>query len=174
MAYYRRRSARRKVIRKSHSRSAHRKSHRRSAHRKQQRGGSCAAMPLNRTNFQQQGGMAPIAAGDNYLLDAGARASAQVGSLDAAFAELPSVIPRQAGGKRRSHRKSHRRSAHRRSHKHRKSHRRSHRRRQQGGSLSNYADSYMLTSDIAKTGSNPQFLDEASVNPHYGVKGPQA
>ena len=177
MAYHRR-----KTHRKSH-RKAHRKVHRRShkhrrSHRRQH-GGSCAAMPLNRTNFQQQGGMAPIAAGDDYLLDAGARASAQVGSLDAAFAELPSVIPRQAGGRRRSHkhrkgRKSHRRSAHRRkshrrSHKHRRSHRRQH-----GGSLANFSDSYMLTSDIAKTGSNPQFLDESAVNSHYGVKGAQA
>jgi hypothetical protein len=32
----------------------------------------------------------------------------------------------------------------------------------------------MLTSDIAKTGSNPQFLDESAVNSHYGVKGAQA
>lgn len=173
MAYHRRKTHRKGASRRSVHRKGSKKSHRRSHkhHRRQQGGGSCAAMPLNRTNFQQQGGMAPIAAGDDYLLDAGARASAQIGSLDAAFAELPSVIPRQAGG-RRSHK--HRRYVSRKSH--RKSHRRSHkhRRSQKGGSLANFSDSYMLTSDIAKTGSNPQFLDESTVNPHYGVKGPQA
>lgn len=168
MAYHRRRSAHRKSASRRH----------RKTHRRQHGGGSCAAMPLNRTNFQQQGGMAPVVEGDNYLLDAAARTSAQVGSLDAAFAELPSVIPRQAGGKRRSYRrKSHRkahRKVHRKSHRkvHRKSHRRSH--RQRGGALANIADSSMLTDDISKTGSNPQFMDESAVNPHYGVKGPQA
>ena len=165
-----------KAHRKSHRRSkAHRKSHRRSTHRRQH-GGACAAMPLNRTNFQQQGGMAPIAAGDDYLLDAGARASAGVGSLDASFAELPSVIPRQAGGRRRSahRRRSHRRSAHRRS-AIRKSHKKAHRRRaQHGGALADFNGPSMLGPDMAKAGSNPQFLDEASVNPLYGVKGPQA
>jgi hypothetical protein len=164
----------RRHSRKSHRRSKRhsRKSHRRSkTHRRQHGGGACAAMPLNRMNFQQQGGMAPIAAGDDYLLDAGARATAGVGSLDASFAELPSVIPRQAGGRR------HRRSARRKSHK--KSHRRSHKhrrgsRKQHGGSLAAMNGPSMLVSDMAKTGSNPQFLDEGAVNSHYGVKGPQA
>ena len=164
----------RRHSRKSHrrSRKSHRRSHKhRRGSRKQQGGGACAAMPLNRMNFQQQGGMAPMIAGDDYLLDAAARATAGVGSLDASFAELPSVIPRQAGGRRHRRsviRKSHKKS-HRRSHKHRRSHRRQH-----GGALAEMNGPSMLVSDIAKTGSNPQFNDEASVNPHYGVKGPQA
>lgn len=167
----------RRHSRKSHRRSKRhsRKSHRRSTHRRrQQGGGSCAAMPLNRMNFQQQGGMADIVQGDNYLLDAAARATAGVGSLDASFAELPSVVPRQAGGRRHrrshKHRRSHRRPAHRRSHKHRRGSR-----RQQGGSLADVAAPSMLVSDMKATGSNPQFNDEASVNPHYNaMKGPQA
>lgn len=154
----------RRHSRKSHRRSKRisRKSHRRST-RRRQHGGSCAAMPLNRANFQQQGGMAPIAAGDDYLLDAGARATAGVGSLDASFAELPSVVPRQAGGRRR------------RSHKHRRpAHRRRSHRRQHGGALADFAAPSMLGPDMAKSGSNPQFLNEGAVNPLYGIKGPQA
>lgn len=160
---------------KSHRRpKVHRRSHKhRRSHRRQHGGGACAAMPLNRMNFQQQGGMADIVQGDNYLLDAAARATAGVGSLDASFAELPSVIPRQAGGRRR------RSVIRRRSHRHgRKTHRRSHRkshRRQRGGALAEVAGPSMLVADIAKTGSNPQFLDESSVNAHYNaMKGPQA
>ena len=172
-----RRHSRKSHSRKSHRRSkAHRRSHKhRRGSRKQQGGGSCAAMPLNRMNFQQQGGMAPMVAGDDYLLDAAARATAGVGSLDASFAELPSVIPRQAGGRRhrRSHKKSHRRS-HKKSHRRSHTHRRGSRRQQRGGALAEMNGPSMLVSDMSKTGSNPQFLDEASVNPLYGVKGPQA
>jgi hypothetical protein len=167
------------------SRSASRKTHRRS-----QRGGaSCAAQPLfNRSLFGQQGGMAPIAAGDAYLIDAASRTQAETAPLDGAFSELPSVIPRQAGGRRRSahrkgsrkahrkgSRKAHRkgsRKAHRKgsrkAHKGRKSHRRSSSRKQKGGALAGFADSYMLDVDIAKSGSNPQFLD------YLPAKGAQA
>ena len=89
------------------------------------------AMPRNFASFQQQrGGMAPFAAGDNYLLDAATRVQAEVGSLDKAFAELPSVIRTQAGGRRRKSRRAGRkgrrsagRSARRTSRAHRKSRR---------------------------------------------------
>jgi hypothetical protein len=163
------RKVHRKTSRKSHRRSASRKTHRRS-----QRGGaSCAAQPLfNRSLFGQQGGMAPIAAGDAYLIDVASRTQAETAPLDGAFSELPSVIPRQAGGRRRSahrkgSRKAHRKGS-RKAHKARKSHRRSSSRKQKGGALAGFADSYMLDVDIAKSGSNPQFLD------YLPAKGAQA
>ena len=146
----------RRSHRKGHrkgSRSSHRR-HRRS-HRRQHGGASCSAQPLfNRSLFGQQGGMAPIVAGDDYLIDAASRMQAQTAPLDSAFGELSSVIPRQAGGRRRSHRKGR---------KGRKGSRSAHRRRasrkQKGGALAGFNDPYMLGVDIAKSGSNPQFMD---------------
>ncbi len=157
----------RKAHRRSHKhRKSHRKAHRRS-HRRQHGGASCAAQPLfNRSLFGQQGGMAPIAVGDAYLIDAASRVQAQTAPLDSAIGELPSVIPRQAGGRRH-------RTARRRSHKHRKAHRKSHRRshrhrRQQGGALAEFRAPYDLGVDIMKTNPNPQFLE------YLPAKGAQA
>jgi hypothetical protein len=159
------RKAHRKGSRKAHrkgSRSAHRKTHRRS-----QRGGGtgCSAMPRNFASFQQ-GGMAPFAAGDNYLLDAATRVQAEVGPLDKAFADLSSVIPKQMGGRRKSHRKS-RRSG-------RKGHK-SHR-RQRGGMSPFDAPGMLLDKGAyAADGTNPQFRTESTVNSLYGeFKGAQA
>lgn len=154
---------------RKHSRRNHkRRSHRRRTH--QQRGGnSCAAFPANRASFAQAGGsMAPFVAagGSDYLLDAPSRVQAEVGPLDAAFAELPSVIPRQGGGRRRSHRHRGRKS--------RRSHRRQSR-RQRGGMYAFNGPSMLLdTAQYAKDGTNPQFRSEGEVNPGYGFfKGPQ-
>jgi hypothetical protein len=106
--------------------------------------------------------MAPFVAagGSDYLLDAPTRVQAEVGPLDAAFAELPSVIPRQGGGRRRSHR-------------HRKGRR--HSRRQRGGMYDFKGPSMLLdAAQYAKDGTNPQFRSEGEVNPGYGFfKGPQ-
>lgn len=159
--------------RKSHRRShKHRRTHR---HRRQQQrgGGSCAALPMNRPLFAQAGGnLAPFVAsgGADYLLDAPTRVQAEVGPLDAAFAELPSVIPRQGGGRRRSHRRHGRKG--RKSHRRRQSRRQS---RQRGGMYAFGGPSMLLTSaEYAKDGTNPQFHTEGSVNPLYGFnKGPQ-
>ncbi len=147
---------------KRHSRR--RRSHRRRTHRRQQQrgGGSCAALPMNREAFGQRGGMAPFVAagGADYLMDSAARVQAEVGPLDAAFAELPGVIPRQGGGRRR--RASRRR--------------RSSRRRQQRGGMYDFTGPSMLldSAAYAKDGTNPQFHTEGSVNPLYGFnKGPQ-
>jgi hypothetical protein len=163
-----------------HSRKAHRKgshkAHRkgsRKVHRKgsrQQRGGaSCAAQSVfNRSPFSQQGGMAPISQTDDYLIDAASRMQAQTAPLDSAFGELSSVIPRtQSGGRRR--RKTHRKGS-RKTHRtaRRKTRRKGSRRRQQGGSLAGFNEPYMLGVDIAKSGSNPQFLD------YLPAKGAQA
>lgn len=162
----------------------HRRSTRRKSHRRGQRGGaSCSAQPLfNRSLFGQQGGMAPISAADDYLIDAASRVQAETAPLDSAFAELPSVIPRQAGGRRRSARrgrKSHRRSAHRKgsrsahrkgrkSHRrsaHRKSHRKSRksqRRSQHGGYMADFKGPTMLHAtppDPTSKGLNPQWLE---------------
>ena len=145
----------RKVSRKAHRRSAHRKGRKgrkgsRKTHRRSQHGGaSCSAQPpFNRSLFGQQGGMAPISAADDYLIDAASRVQAQTAPLDGAFAELNTVIPRQTGGRRR---RSARRG--------RKSHRRHGSRKQRGGALAGFNDPYMLGVEIAKSGSNPQFLD---------------
>jgi hypothetical protein len=163
------------MARRSARRSRKARSHRR---RSQRRGASCSAQPLfNRSLFAQQGGMAPIAVGDDYLIDAASRVQAQTAPLDSAFADLPSVIPRQAGGRRR--RSSRRRSAHRKgsrsahrkgSRKSRRSSRRSHSRsrRQRGGALAEFRAPYDLGVDIANSGSNPQFLD------YLPAKGAQA
>ena len=108
--------------------------------------------------FSQQGGMAPITE-DGFLLDGPSRVQAQVSSLDTAFSQLPQVIPRQSGGRRRSARKG-RRSA-RKSHRRHRSRRHRHGRRQHGGAhqLAGYTDSYMTGVDIRNSGSNPQFLE---------------
>ncbi len=161
---------------KSHRRRVSRK-HRRSS-RKQQRGGSCAAYPHNRdvfaqnAGFAQRGGMAPFTAGDNYLLDAATRVQAEVAPLDKAFAELPGVIPRQMGGRRR--RSTRRKSSHRRR-RHtmrRRSHRRKTHRRQRGG-MAPFGYELALPKG-ADTAMNPQFQTEGSVNPLYGeFKGAQ-
>ena len=173
------RSAHRKGSRKTH-RKGSRKTHRRS--RRVQRGGdSCMAMPRNFASFQQQrGGMAPFVAGDNYLLDQATRVQAEVAPLDKAFAELPSVIRTQAGGRRRKSRRAGRkgrRSAHRRHG--RKSHhkgRRSAHRRQRGGMSPFDAPGMLLDKGAyAADGTNPQFRTEGTVNSLYGeFKGAQA
>lgn len=157
----------RKHSRRSHKRQQSRR--RQSRKQKQQRGGggSCAALPMNRALFSQAGGnLAPFVAsgGSDYLLDAPTRVQAEVGPLDAAFAELPSVIPHQGGGRRRSRRQSR---------KGRKGRRQS--RRQRGGMYAFNGPSMLLDSaQYAKDGTNPQFRSEGEVNPGYGFfKGPQ-
>lgn len=149
----------------------HRRSSRRQQKQHQQQGGSCAAYPHNRDVFAQRGGMATFTAGDNYLLDAATRVQAEVAPLDKAFAELPSVMPRQAGGsRRRSMRRSHRSL---RSSMRRRSHRRkTHRRKQRGGMAPfGYELSLPKGADAAM---NPQFQTEGAVNPLYGeFKGAQ-
>jgi hypothetical protein len=117
-------------------------------------------MPSNFASFQQQrGGMAPITSGDAYLGSAADRIQAGIGSLDKSFAELPSVIPRQMGGRR-----------HRKSRKNRKS-------RKQHGGMSPFGAPEMLLDRAAYTsdGTNPQFRTEGSVNSLYGeFRGAQA
>ena len=142
-----------------------RTSHKRASHRRRQRGGgSCAAMPSNTTSFglvggrrrrrshRQRGGMAPWSTGSALLLDGSARVQAEQGGLDSYIAELPSVIPKQGGGRRYRH--SHRRRSHRRQH----------------GGMSPYdAPAMLLARDqYPHAGQNPQFVTEASVNPLYG------
>jgi hypothetical protein len=157
--------------RRSHrSRRSHRRSrrHSRRSHRRHQQhgGSSCAALPMNREAFGQRGGMAPFGAGGpDYLMDGAARVQAEVGPLDAAFAELSGVIPHQGGGRRRSRR-----------HRSRRHWSRRHRRQQQRGGMYAFNGPSMLldSAAYAKDGTNPQFHTEGSVNPLYGFnKGPQ-
>lgn len=137
--------------RRSHKRS-HKKSHR---HRHRRQSGGAA--------------LAPFVAGDAYLLDAQTRVQAEVGPLDKAFGDLPSVIPRQAGGRRRSMR-SHKHKGSRKvcTRKHKQSRRSS---RQRGGALAPFAGSYTLVDHHAMTpkmlAQNDQFVSEASVNSDY-------
>lgn len=157
---------------RKHSRRSHkRRTHRRRTHRRQSQrgGGSCAAFPMNRASFAQAGGsLAPFVAagGSDYLLDAPTRVQAEVGPLDAAFAELPSVIPRQGGGRRRTHHRKSRKQS-RKGRKGRKS--------QRGGMYAFNGPSMLLdAAQYAKDGTNPQFRSEGEVNPGYGFfKGPQ-
>lgn len=124
----------RKASRKN--RKASRKS-RRSSQKKQQQ-------------YRQRGGMAAYSTGDSYLLDGPTRIQAEVGPLDRAFAELPSVVPRQMGGSRRS--RSQRRSQ-----------RRSRRQRSQRGGAAPFSDPYMIFQN--PQGVNPQFSTEHQVRP---------
>jgi hypothetical protein len=162
----------RRHSRRSSKRHGRRRSHRRRTHRRRQHGGgSCAALPMNREAFGQRGGMAPCVAagGSDYLMDGAARVQAEVGPLDAAFAELPGVIPSQGGGRRHSRRSSKRHG------RRRQSRRRASSRRQRGGMYDITGPSMLLDSAAyAKDGTNPQFHTEGSVNPLYGFnKGAQ-
>ena len=111
----------RKVLRKSH-RKSQRQSQRQSQSQRQrqsqkqrqsrrqqsqQGGGSCSALPFNSQLLAQRGGMAPIS-NDAYLLDTATRVQAEVGPLDTAFAQLATVIPKQAGGRRGYYRRGRR------------------------------------------------------------------
>ena len=141
-------------------------------------------MPLNREMFGQRGGMAPFASLDNgSLIDQAARVQAETSPLDLAISELPSVIPKQSGGKRRSSRKGGKgRKATKKARKSRKSRgrRRSQRQRQQrsqrGGMYPIDADTMLLPRGTP-IGANPQFSNEAQVNNLYseysGPQGPQ-
>jgi hypothetical protein len=141
---------------------------RRSSHRRRkQQGGSCAAMPQMNQAFPQRGGMAPIAQGDSYLLDAATRVQAEVGPLDKSFMELPSVIPRQTGGRRKSRRsgRKSRRSC-------RKGRRHTYR-RQQGGMM-DFDAAYRYAPQGAYAGENNQIHTEQTVNPMFKIAGAQA
>ena len=172
---------------RSRSQRKQRQSHRQQ--RQRQRGGSCSAMPLNREMFGQRGGMAPFASLDNgYLIDQSARVQAETSPLDLAIGELPSVNPKQSGGRRRSSRKGRKarkaRKATRKT-KGRKSRRRSQKKQQQrqrsqrnqrGGMYPIDADTMLLPRGTP-IGANPQFSNEAQVNNLYseysGPQGPQ-
>lgn len=146
----------------------------------------------NRKTRRQRGGaLAPFSTGDAYLLNAAARVQAQTGGLDSAFAELPSVIPRQGGG-RRSHRHRQRGGMQDWSQAYEKplmagmsqtagsrSRRRSrlqYRKRSQRGGMADFNASPMLLDkgQYGAAGQNVQFQNEAGVNPSYReFAGPQ-
>ena len=149
---------------KKSRRTRRRRHSRRRSHRKQQ-GGSCAAMPQMNQAFPQRGGMAPITQGDSYLLDAPTRVQAEVGPLDKSFAELPSVIPKQGGGYRKSRR--HCKVKSRRHHKGRRTYR-----RQQGGMM-DFDAAYRYTPQ-GYVGENAQIHTEQNVNPMFKIAGAQA
>jgi len=126
--------------------------------RSQRGGGSCSAMPLNRELFAQRGGMAPFASLDNgYLIDQSARVQAETYPLDQALNELPSVIPKMQGGRRRTQRKQ----------------RKQKQRQQRGGMYPIDADTMLLPRGT-NAGFSSQFSNEAQVNNLYNeYSGPQ-
>lgn len=134
--------------------------------RRNQRGGSCAARPLNRQSFQR-GGMAPFDYKDGLLLDTATRHQAEVSGLDQYIADSQ-VLAKQHGGRRH---KSKRHISRRRS-----SSRRRNSRKQRGGSnLAEFNASYELLPANVPRGANPQFETEGSVNALYHeAKGAQA
>jgi hypothetical protein len=145
----------RKTHRKSHRKGRKaRKSHRkgRKSHRKTQRGGgSCAAMPMNRTAFQR-GGMAPYSTGDSTLLDKASMIQAESWQQTADIAAAQGLARAQRGG----------------------------RRRQRGGNypwsvgLQSFAKGDMLLPAGTNIGANPQFATEGTVNSLYAEsRGPQ-
>jgi hypothetical protein len=138
--------ARRRSSKKA-GRKASRKS-RRSSQKKQQQ-------------YRQRGGMAAYSTGNAYLLDGPTRIQAEVGPLDRYIAELPSLIPRQTGGKRSG---SKRRGSKRRGSK--RSQRRS---RSQRGGAAPFGDPYMIFQN--PQGVNPQFHTEGRVNQLYVENG---
>jgi hypothetical protein len=131
-------------------------------------------MPQMNQAFTQHGGMAPIAQGDSYLLDAATRVQAEVGPLDKSFMELPSVIPRQTGGRRKSRRSGRKsRRSSRKSHRSGRKGRRHTYRRQQGGMM-DFDAAYRYAPPGAYAGENPQIHTEQTVNPMFKIAGPQA
>ena len=118
-------------------------------------------------NRNQRGGMAEWSnTGEYRLLGPADAVHAQVGSLDAAFGELPSVIP-QRGGVRRNRRNRNRKTRTRKN-KRTLSRKRNHSRRQKGG-MSPFGDTGRTLTDAqyAADGTNPQFRTEVDVNERY-------
>jgi hypothetical protein len=138
----RRRSSKKAVRKSQKNRKASRKS-RRSTRRSQKQ-------QQKQRQYRQRGGMAAYSTGDAYLLDGPTRIQAEQGPLDRAFAELPSIVPRQMGGSRRS--RSQRRSQ-----------RRSRSQRSQRGGAAPFSDPYMIFQN--PQGVNPQFSTEHQVRP---------
>ena len=131
------------VSRRRSSKKAGRKSRRKS--RKASR-----TSQKKQQQYRQRGGMAAYSTGNAYLLDGPTRIQAEVGPLDRYIAELPSLIPRQTGGKRRRGSKRSKRSQ-----------RRS---RSQRGGAAPFNDPYMMFQN--PQGVNPQFATEHQVRPH--------
>lgn len=131
--------------------------------RSQRGGGSCSAMPLNRELFAQRGGMAPFGSLDNgYLIDQSARVQAETYPLDQALNELPTVIPKMHGGRRRTQRQQRQRGQ-----------RRQRQRQQRGGMYPIDADTMLLPRGV-NAGFSSQFSNESQVNNLYNeYSGPQ-
>ena len=102
-----------------------------------------------RYSRKQRGGMAPFGQHE-LLLDGATRVQAEVSGLDHSIAELPSVIPKQAGGRRKRNGRRSQRS-------------------QRGGELAEFGGSYELLPASVVRGVNPQFGNEQVVNPMYGA-----
>lgn len=114
-------------------------------------------------NRNQRGGMADwSAAGDYTLIGPDARVSAQVGPLDTAFGELPSVIPQRGGRRNQRQSRSFKKSR-------TQSRKRNHSRRNQKGGMAPFGDTgrTLTAAQYAADGTNPQFRTEVDVNERY-------
>ena len=137
------------VARRRSSKKAGRK-----ASRKSRKASRKTRRSQKQQQYRQRGGMAAYSTGNAYLLDGPTRIQAEVGPLDRYIAELPSLIPRQTGGRRRGGKRS-------------GSKRRSQRRSQRGGAAP-FGDPYMIFQN--PQGVNPQFSTEHYVRPHTYVE----
>jgi hypothetical protein len=108
-------------------------------------------MPNLNRQMVQTGGMAAMESAYGTLLDNPTAIQAQVGPLNAAFAELPNVIPKQHGGRRKYSRKY--------SRKHR-------------GGMHPFDSAFGPVSQ-QPAGANAQFMMEGEVNKMFGNYGPQ-
>lgn len=160
------------MARRRHSRKHRSRRHRRSQkqHRQSQRGGQCAAIPLQNSVFAQRGGMAPYEVGGNDLyMDKGAMVQAQSYDQLGLIQEAGRLAAAaQQGGRRR--RRTHR--SRRQSRKSRKQRQRS----QRGGEAPfDYPSMLLPRSAEAFTGMNPQWYTEGTVNTDLKMgAGPQA
>ena len=114
--------------------------------RKQRGGGGCSAQ-YNRNSFGQSGGaLAEYSTGASLLLDDKSMIQAEVGPTFKAFADLPSVIPRQAGGRRSRKQRGGRSSKSRKSRKQRggrsSKSRKSRKSRKQRGGMHGFEDAF--------------------------------
>lgn len=114
-------------------------------------------------HHNQRGGMAEWSAtGDYTLIGPDARVTAQVGPLDSAFGELPSVIPQRGGRRNRNRNHSFKKSR-------TQSRKRNHSRRNQKGGMAPFGDAgrTLTAAQYAADGTNPQFRTEVDVNERY-------
>jgi hypothetical protein len=178
MASHHSRKHHKRASRKTHKRTSRKHSGRKHSGRKQQGGGSCAYMPSLNRQMVQTGGMASMESAYGPLLDAPTAVQAQVGSLNAAFAELASVIPKQQGGRRHSRKHSRKQKQSSRKQKQSSRKQKQSSRKQKQSSRRHRGGMHPFDSAFGPVAQQPagastQFTTEGEVNTMFGNYGPQ-